>query len=260
MEKDFVITGIARVIYVGKEEYTAPKTQFKGKLYHNELIFHLSGRAQVRFNGKVLPTGPNTLRFLPQGDNREYIVEREEPGDCIDVFFDTDRPISAEAFVRKMPENSGLDALFRKIFAVWVGREEGYKFACMSLLYRIFAQLQDERYLPEQQYQAIRPAIDWIAEHFNDPELSMQMLAQRCGISQSWLRRLFIARFGVPPKKYILQRRINYACDLLRSGLYSVTQIAELCGCGSVYFFSRQFREYVGLSPTEYVKRYQSSK
>lgn len=260
MEKDFVITGISRVIYVGKEEYTAQKTQFMHPLHHNELIFHLSGKAQVRFNGKVLPTEANTLRFLPQGENWEYIVEREEHGDCIDVFFDADRPVSQEAFVRQLRENSGLDTLFRRIFSVWVGREEGYKFECMSILYRIFARLQDESYIPAQQYQVIRPAVEYIGEHFLDPELSVEALAAGCGVSDSWLRRLFIARFGVPPKKYILQRRINYACDLLRSGLYSVTQIAELCGCGSVYFFSRQFREYMGLSPTEYVKKYRSSK
>ena len=81
-----------------------------------------------------------------------------------------------------------------------------------------------------------------------------------CGISESALKKLFIKKFGVPPVRYIIQLKINYSCDLLRSGLYSVSRVSQICGYGNVYFFSRQFKENMGISPSEFIKKYKSSK
>ena len=60
------------------------------------------------------------------------------------------------------------------------------------------------------------------------------------------------------PKKYIIGLKMNYACELLRLERYTVTQVAELCRFSDVYFFSRQFKEYVGMTPTRFVKQYRS--
>lgn len=260
MEPQFLITGIRRVIFVGKEEYPEPKVEFRNHLKSNELIFHLSGQELVHFNGKILHTDKNVIRFLPKGENREYIVENLAPGDCIDVFFDTDRPVAEEAFVMKCPKAEAVGNLFKKLFSVWVGKDEGYYFACISLLYQIFAQMQKRSYIPENQYQAIRPAIEYIGAHFLDRKLSAEDLADRCGISPSYLKKLFLKKYGLPPTRYIIGLKLNYACDLLQSGLYSVSRIAELCGYSDISFFSRQFKEYMGISPTAFIEKYKSSK
>ena len=51
-----------------------------------------------------------------------------------------------------------------------------------------------------------------------------------------------------------------YASDLLRHGEHSISQIATLCGYDEIYSFSRQFKNEFGLSPTEFIKKYKSSK
>jgi AraC family transcriptional regulator len=66
--------------------------------------------------------------------------------------------------------------------------------------------------------------------------------------------------YGIPPKKYIIALKINYACELLRLGQYSITQVADLCGFANIYFFSRQFKEYMGITPTRFAKDCKSSK
>ena len=260
METNFLITEIKRVILVGKDEYPEQKTAFYGKLRSNELIFHLSGVSTVHFNGKVMEITPNMIRFLPKGENREYTVVRKEAGECIDVFFDTDRPISQEAFAIKCAKSDVVRNLFKKLFSVWVGKEEGYYFECLSLLYKIFAELSKQNYIPEKQYRTIKPAIDYIAEHFLESSISVETLTALCGISHSYFQKLFLQKFGIPPSKYIIGMKINYACDLLRSGLYSVTQAAEICGYTDVYFFSRQFKAYMGLPPSAFIEKYKSSK
>lgn len=260
MNQNFIITGISRVVLIGKNEYPKGKIRFNGHLFNNELIYHFSGKSTVHFNGKLLDVGENTIRFLPKGENKEYVVEKEELGECIDVYFDTNVPLLNEAFTIKIRENTTIGNLFKKIFAVWVSKSEGYYFECISLLYKIFAELQKKNYIPQNQYNLIKPAIEYVEENFLANKISVPFLADRCGISEAYLKKLFIKKFGMSPIKYIIRLKINHACDLLRSKQYSITQVSELCGYENVYYFSRQFKEYVGTSPSVFVERYKSSK
>ena len=260
MDNPFTVTNIRRVILVGKDEYKEQVTSFSKKYCSNELIFHLSGEATVFFNGKQLHTVPDSIRFLPQGEVHEYIVQRKEYGECIDVVFDTDLPVAKEAFVLTLKQSEKIKALFKKIFAIWVAKDDGYYFECISILYKILAELQKNNYIPESQYNAIKPAIDYIETNFLRQKITAENLVSCCAISYPYIKKLFVKKFGMPPIKYSIQLKINYACDLLRSERYTITQTAELCGYSDLYFFSRQFKEYVGISPTEFLKKYKSSK
>lgn len=260
MNANFIITKIENIIYVDKNQYPEKVTAFCGNLPNCELIYHISGKMSIYFNGKTEMCDDNTLRFLPKGENRGYTVTREENGDCIDIFFDTDKPISSEMFTIKLNNGTAAAPIFKKIFSLWVAKCDGYYFECISLLYKVFAMLQKQTYLPEKQYKKIKPAIDYINENFTNGKLSVGKLSAICGISESALKKLFIKKFGVPPVRYIIQLKINYSCDLLRSGLYSVSRVSQICGYGNVYFFSRQFKENMGISPSEFIKKYKSSK
>ena len=257
---DCIIQGMSRVILVGKEEYPEQMTSFSPSLKYHELIFHFSGTKTVHFNGVTLEDGPNCIRFLPQGPVFEYTVERHEPGPCIDIFFTTDIPVSEVPFVVHMGDNSKFAALFQNIFSVWVAKGEGYRFTCMSLLYNILAQLNRHTYISGRQYEQIKPVADYINENFLHKNISAKELESLCPISYPYMKKLFVARYGVPPKKYMIQLRLNHACDLLRSERYSVTEVAELCGFRDVSFFSRQFKDRLGISPAEFMKKYHSSK
>ena len=120
--------------------------------------------------------------------------------------------------------------------------------------------MQKEIYIPEKQYKAIKPAIEYITENFLKDKISVTELAKLCNISEPYLKKLFIKKFGVSPIKYIVQLKINYACDLLKSKRYTILQVAVNCGYSSISFFSRQSKEYVGISPTQFIDKYKSSK
>ena len=260
MNQDFTITHIERIIFVDVHEYPEPKTSFNHDARFNELIFTLSGRRTVHFNGLELEDTPNSIRFIPQGPVFEYVVERQEPGPCIDIFFSTDRPVAPRSFVQELGENSKLASLFQTIFSTWVAREESYRFTCMSLLYSILTEMNRSAYISQGQYGRIKPVADYINRNFLSQSITSQTLESVSQVSYSYLKRLFTAHYGLSPRKYIIQLRLNHACDLLRLERYKVAQIAELCNFSDIYFFSRQFKEYVGITPTQFVKKYRSSK
>ena len=260
MESKFVITEINRVIMVGKDEYSERVSSFSSKLRHNELIFHFSGHMTVHFDNNTYEAKAGTVRFLPKGNWKKYEVERSESGECIDAFFETDRPISPVAFEINVSQNEKMGGLFKKLFAVWTGKGDGYYLEALSLLYRIFAELQKNSCAPKQHAEKIAPALERIHDAFLTSDFSLKELAKTCNMGESYFQRLFKEKYGVSPKKYIIQLKINHACDLLRLERYTVTQIAEMCNFSDVYFFSRQFKEYMGISPTDFVKKYRSSK
>jgi AraC-like DNA-binding protein len=260
MENKFVITEINRVIMVGKDEYTEKESSFSPNLRHNELIFHFSGHLDVHFNNKEYEAKAGTVRFLPKGRWEKYEVVRRESGECIDVFFESDLPVSSEAFEINVSQNEKIGGLFQKLFSVWVSKTDGYYFEALSLLYRIFAELQKNSFTPKRHAEKIAPALEIIHNDFLTADFSLCALAALCNMGESYFQRLFKEKYGVSPKKYIIRLKINHACDLLRLGRYSVTQIAEMCNFSDVYFFSRQFKEYMGITPTAFVKKYKSSK
>ena len=260
MEEKFVITEIKRIVMVGKNEYSEPMTSFGCTIHQNELIFHFSGHATVFFDDLILETKPNTIRFLPQGETGRYDVLHHERGECIVVCFSADRPLSPQAFVIGVAHNEKLGALFKKLFSTWVSKKEGYYFASVSLLYRIFAEMQKDTSIPNRHKSKIAPAMEMIHNEFLTRDFSLNELAAMCGMGESYFQKLFKEIHGISPKKYIIQLKINHACDLLRLERYTVTQIAELCNFSDIYFFSRQFKEYMGITPTQFIKKYRSSK
>lgn len=245
---------------VGKEEYPEKRSVFGSRLPRNELIFCFSGRATVKFGELTLEDEPGSVRFLPKGEVSRYEVYRHEAGDCIDVFFKTDRPVAPRAFSVDVSKNERIGRLFKRIFTAWVAKEGNYYHECISLLYRIFFELEGQSYFSEEQFSKIKPAVEAIHNSFLYKTPTVSELSALCGISESYLKQLFNQKYGIPPKKYMIRLKIDHACDLLRTERYTVTQISEICNFSDVYFFSRQFKEYVGITPTQFVNKYRSSK
>ena len=261
MENNFIITDIKRVIYIDKSEYSEKTTSFSSKqLFSHELIYHFSGEMTVYYNNEILKTSPNTIRYLPMGYCQKYVVDREQHGDCIDIFFKSNIPLSDKAFVRSV-KNEKIGTLFRKIFLIWTQKDEEYYLEALSLLYKIIAEMQKTDYLPNAQYEKIIPAINFIHDNFlKENEITAEKLVQVCGISYSYIKRLFVLKFKISPKKYIISLKMNYACDLLRSNMYNISQIAEICGYSDIYTFSHQFKKTFSISPSNFIKKYKSSR
>ena len=78
---------------------------------------------------------------------------------------------------------------------------------------------------------------------------SVELLAQRLGISDRHLRRIFEAQLGVSPLQYLQTRRLLSAKQLLADTALPITQIALVSGFGSIRRFNAAFTAHYGLSP-----------
>jgi AraC family transcriptional regulator of adaptative response / DNA-3-methyladenine glycosylase II len=81
--------------------------------------------------------------------------------------------------------------------------------------------------------------------------LGVSALAQRLGISDRHLRRIFEAQFGVSPLQYLQTRRLLCAKQLLTDTTLAATQVARMSGFASVRRFNAAFVQHYGLNPTQ---------
>lgn len=85
-----------------------------------------------------------------------------------------------------------------------------------------------------------------------ESELSIQQIAEECGISYSSFRKLFKEYMGVSPAFYQQDLRIQRAMDLLSTTNQSIKEIAYSLNFDSPDYFSSKFRAKVGMSPMEF--------
>lgn len=83
-------------------------------------------------------------------------------------------------------------------------------------------------------------------------KLSLDDIARYAGISKTALKQLFREQAGCGACEYFTRLKIDCAKQYIREADYNFTQIAEMLGYDSIHYFSRQFRKYVNMSPTEY--------
>ena len=95
----------------------------------------------------------------------------------------------------------------------------------------------------------------YLDAHVSDPDLRVSALATLYGSSEVYFRRQFHACYRVSPIEYIKARRIEIACQLLQTQLYSVAEVATRAGFDSISYFSSEFHRAMGCSPREYRER-----
>ena len=83
-------------------------------------------------------------------------------------------------------------------------------------------------------------------------ELGHLLAAKLCGISETYFRTLFKKVVGVSPLKYINDRKISRAKELISSKMYSIREVAQLAGFHDEAYFSREFKKATGVCPSKY--------
>lgn len=91
----------------------------------------------------------------------------------------------------------------------------------------------------------------YIEEHYGR-DISLDDISAQAGVSPYYFSKLFKKRTGQTFVEYLTEVRMGKARELLRETDYSMKEISTEVGYGDQNYFSRAFRKYVGVSPSEY--------
>lgn len=101
-------------------------------------------------------------------------------------------------------------------------------------------------------------AIQYIEEH-NDSKLLLEEVAQKAFLSPYHFHRIFKTITGETFNNFVIRKRIERAANfLLHSEDKSISEITDLTGFSSISLFSRTFKKFYGISPTEFKNKRES--
>jgi signal transduction histidine kinase/DNA-binding LacI/PurR family transcriptional regulator/AraC-like DNA-binding protein len=124
-------------------------------------------------------------------------------------------------------------------------------FSIEETVAHIEAALARYRNLGSETQRLVRKAMAYIHEHYAEP-ISLKDVAHSVGISKEYLARCFHQETGITLVTYLNRYRIGQAKARLEAGEQNLTQIALAVGFSSGPYFSRVFRQEVGMAPSEY--------
>jgi two-component system response regulator YesN len=101
-------------------------------------------------------------------------------------------------------------------------------------------------------------AINYIEQHYSDPDLSFRRLCEALFVSSSYLSKIFKQDTGDTFVDYLTKIRIQKALLLISSPQHRMYEIASLVGYKSQHYFSAAFKRILGVTPSEYRAREQS--
>jgi AraC-like DNA-binding protein/mannose-6-phosphate isomerase-like protein (cupin superfamily) len=124
----------------------------------------------------------------------------------------------------------------------------------LEILAHIRSHAMSYRPIDRQVARKVEQARRYLVQHYSET-IDIEALAHRLGLSVSRFRAVFKEHTGVAPNQYQIDVRMNLARHWLAESTHTVTEIAEMLGFSSVYYFSRLFKKKEGCPPSAYRKK-----
>ena len=94
-------------------------------------------------------------------------------------------------------------------------------------------------------------------DRFSEADFSLAVLAGELGYDAKYLSAFFKKKKGIPFTQFLRELRVKHALFLMEQGVVSVKNIAILAGFGDALYFSKIFKESVGIPPKNYIENLQ---
>lgn len=101
----------------------------------------------------------------------------------------------------------------------------------------------------------LAPVLAAVEADLGRERLDLPRLARIAGLSPSRFHAVFRAAFGMAPTRWLQERRLGRARELLAGSDLPVHQVAERAGFNDPFHFSRIFKRRQGVPPAEYRER-----
>ncbi len=93
--------------------------------------------------------------------------------------------------------------------------------------------------------------LDFMSNHLSE-NLTLRKLTEYSGTNRTAIEKMFRESFSMGAIEYFSRMKIDAAKKYLREDHYNITQISEILGYSGIHYFSRQFKRFVHMTPTEY--------
>lgn len=221
---------------------------------HNthELIYFLNGDGSTTINDFTYSYIAHNLCFTKVGDIRDHYCNKKTDYICI-RFLCSDPLFDMKSGVYSC-SNDEILSLFTELKKEVQNKNYRYYEICNLIIAQILIKLSRLQVIDikDQAFYKLIREIDTSVSFSK----SIQEMADSVSYSYDHFRHKFKEITGQSPTEYIINKRIDYACNLLQINKYTCTEISMICGFSSPAQFSSLFKNKTGISPKEYQTSY----
>lgn len=242
----------------------------------------IEGRGKIVMNKKTYHAHAGQAFLIPANVEAYYVADHEEPwkycwisflGEqkeaCTDVIFGQDNYVknivcgqqiygmianTLDNYYDAEPE-SQQEKYGSKLHLYAIDNTTD-SFKLNALTYDIIALMMSEE-PKDKEKEGSEEYIDRIKNYVDEYFLEIgeiSQLANAFHLHPNYLASRFKEKYHISPKKYIQERKLDYASYLLKNTEYSVQHIAMICGFTCVSSFGKVYKKYKSVSPGEYRK------
>ena len=128
------------------------------------------------------------------------------------------------------------------------------KFSSQSARNKVVELAVEDVVVTDRDEEFMKNVMAWLGENVENSELTIDQLASHLGLGRTTMYNKLKSLTGKSPVELIKEYRITKSKLLLRTGQFSVSEVAYKVGFSDPGYFSRCFREQFHMSPAEYLK------
>ncbi len=245
--------------------HNCPPKYGYGPTVRNTYIMHyiISGEGRLTLHGKTYSIHENQIFVIPPNELGYYEADKETPWHYIWILIDGKK-------VKELFKKVGI-TLHSPIYTPTAHHKEieecmmnilhyeKKQYFCIGNLYHLFQLMIDNGPSPETQKKSgkestshyVQDIIHYVEQKYSEP-ITIQDICSYCGLSRSYLARIFKRHTDISIQEYLINYRIRKAQGLLHTTQIPIHHISCLVGYQDAFTFSRVFKQKTGLSPSQY--------
>ncbi len=250
--------------------YVLPISILGPRHYHPntfQVLKVLEGKGELRIGPFRYPAGQGGIFWIPPKVRHSSVEPTRQLSRLIELFFRRNRSASCPVAIRNFPchistdDNPEVLVCFHEIIKEFAQRKWLWEWTASALLNHLIVLLA--RSIETQadsggstrvagyriDREGVARGMNHIVQNYYQP-IDLKLLARVAGMSVNRFSKVFQAIEGTTPIDFLIDYRLKRASELIATKTLKLTKIAEAVGFGSVHYFSRCYKQRLGVSPS----------
>lgn len=224
-----------------------------------EFVYYFTGDGSCTFAGHVTEFRQRTYTCV--SPNILHSEKFDHLSNSMVILFESDETLQPiQQYLIRNDKYVNIREWIDKINAEYSNKAYHYKRNIECMLEILMTEIMRKQTLQTPQYDRHNMAeIQTYFDEYFMTKIDLDELAHDCGYSVNHFRKLFVKMYGVPPKKYLLEKRLSLAKKLLTQTDQPIEQISTNCGFGYYSEFALFFKKQTGYPPAAFRKMHYNS-